>query len=80
MSHVTGSLLYVRGWLTFTSNRSMEVEVQVEYESRWHDPNAKGKQIAADAFFTFVSLDQDGKVQAVPPLKVRESVKVCYLL
>jgi len=68
----------VRGLLTFTSNRSMEIEVIVEYESILGKPSgeasAVSKEKSVDAFFTFVSIDSSGKAIAVPSLVVNGSV------
>jgi len=70
----SGSLVTVRGLLTFTSNRSMEIEVIVEYESIFSkqssEVEAAGRQKAVDAFFTFVSIDSNGKALVVPLLVV----------
>ena len=64
----------MRGLLTFTSNRSMEIEVIVEFESIFSkqscDDSAAGREKAVDAFFTFVSIDSNGKAVSVPPLVV----------
>jgi len=70
--HITGSLVTVCGLLTFSSARSMEIEVIVELENIFNNSASpsvtKGK--AVDAFFTFVSIDSQGKALAVPPLQV----------
>ena len=72
-----GSLVTVRGLLTFCSARSMEIEVIVELENIFRGKTvasdmmtsvAKGK--AVDAFFTFVSIDPQGRALPVPPLQV----------
>jgi len=70
----SGSLVTVRGLLTFTSNRSMEIEVIVECESIFSKQSgeaaAANGEKAVDAFFTFVSIDNNGKALAVPSLVV----------
>jgi hypothetical protein len=74
---ILGSLLTVRGLLTFSSARSMEIEVVVELENIFHHnantpmtTSTRGR--AVDAFFTFVSIDNQGKALPVPPLQVIE--------
>lgn len=52
--------------MTFTSNKSMEIEVLVDA-----DPvvdNSQKRYRAASAFFTYVSLNQEGKPMPVPQL------------
>lgn len=54
--------------MTFTSNKSMEIEVLVDA-----DPvvdNSQKRYRAASAFFTYVSLNQEGKPLPVPQLVV----------
>ena len=54
--------------MTFTSNKSMEIEVLVDA-----DPvvdNSQKRYRAASAFFTYVSLNQEGKPMPVPQLVV----------
>ena len=52
----------------------MEIEVIVEFESIFSkqscDDSAAGREKAVDAFFTFVSIDSNGKAVSVPPLVV----------
>lgn len=68
---ILGSLLTVFGQATFTSARSVEVEVIVECECfRRGNPMDTFRERAADAFFTYVCMGKDGKTQPVPPLKV----------
>jgi len=78
-----GSLVTVCGLLTFTSNRSMEIEVIVEYERLFskqpEEASAVGRQKAVDAFFTFVSIDSNGKAQPVPLLVVNSSLLLLLL-
>ncbi len=60
-----GELLYVKARPSFTSSKSMEVEVVVEVE------NMHGVRVpSAHAYFTFVSLDKAGKTLPIPPLDV----------
>jgi len=63
-----GSLVTVVGQATFTSSRSMEVEVIVEFERPFDADSERHR--AVDAFFTYVSLDPKGKALPVPPLKI----------
>ncbi|XP_061590996.1 cytosolic acyl coenzyme A thioester hydrolase isoform X2 [Cololabis saira] len=63
-----GCVVTVTGRLTFTSARSMEIEVMVDATSLVEEDN--GKYRAVSAFFTFISLDKDNKPLPVPPLKV----------
>uniref|UniRef100_A0A3P8T8I1 palmitoyl-CoA hydrolase n=1 Tax=Amphiprion percula TaxID=161767 RepID=A0A3P8T8I1_AMPPE len=63
-----GCVVTVTGRLTFTSNKSMEIEVLVDASSLMEEE--KGKYRAASAFFTFISLDKFHKALPVPPLKV----------
>ena len=54
--------------MTFTSNKSMEIEVLVDA-----DPvvdNSQKRYRAASAFFTYVSLSQEGRSLPVPQLVV----------
>ena len=59
-----GSLVIVRGRLTFTSRSSMEVQVRVETEEL-----RSGDRIEAlTAYFVMVALDTEGRPTAVPSL------------
>ncbi|XP_036034536.1 cytosolic acyl coenzyme A thioester hydrolase [Onychomys torridus] len=61
-----GCVITISGRMTFTSNKSMEIEVLVDA-----DPvvdNSQKRYRAASAFFTYVSLSQDGKPLPVPQL------------
>lgn len=64
-----GHLLTIHGKATFTSAKSMEVEVQV-----WVDDPfgmaGKRRCKSADAFFTYVSIDAIGKTRDVPNLVI----------
>ncbi|EHB16675.1 Cytosolic acyl coenzyme A thioester hydrolase [Heterocephalus glaber] len=66
-----GCVITISGRMTFTSNKSMEIEVLVDA-----DPvvdNLQKRYRAASAFFTYVSLSQEGKPLPVPQLVCRES-------
>nr|KAF6294202.1 acyl-CoA thioesterase 7 [Pipistrellus kuhlii] len=61
-----GCVITISGRMTFTSNKSMEIEVLVDA-----DPvvdNTQRHYRAASAFFTYVSLSQDGRSLPVPQL------------
>ncbi|KAL6456678.1 hypothetical protein MHYP_G00352220 [Metynnis hypsauchen] len=63
-----GCVITISGRMTFTSNKSMEIEVFVDA-----DPLAeaeKGKYRAVTAFFTYISLDKENRPLPVPPLKL----------
>nr|KAF6460570.1 hypothetical protein HJG59_011482 [Molossus molossus] len=64
-----GCIITISGRMTFTSNTSMEMEVLVDT-----DPvvdNSQERYQAASAFFTYVSLSQDGRLLPVPQLVPR---------
>ncbi|XP_059494040.1 cytosolic acyl coenzyme A thioester hydrolase isoform X5 [Stegostoma tigrinum] len=63
-----GSVMTVSGRMTFTSNKSMEIEVFVDVDHVTECP--KGKAPAVTAFFTYVSLDKEGKALPIPMLKI----------
>ncbi|TRY96894.1 hypothetical protein DNTS_015425 [Danionella cerebrum] len=63
-----GCVVTVSGRMTFTSNKSMEIEVFVDADPLVEAE--KGKYRAVSAFFTYISLDRDNKALAVPPLKL----------
>ncbi|XP_029911610.1 cytosolic acyl coenzyme A thioester hydrolase isoform X2 [Myripristis murdjan] len=63
-----GCVVTVTGRMTFTSNKSMEIEVFVD-ASPLLEPE-KAKYRAVSAFFTFISLDKYNRPQPVPPLKI----------
>lgn len=68
----TGCVITISGRMTFTSNKSMEIEVLVDA-----DPvvdNSQKRYRAASAFFTYVSLSQEGKPLPVPQLVVSARV------
>ncbi|XP_078698422.1 cytosolic acyl coenzyme A thioester hydrolase-like isoform X1 [Branchiostoma floridae x Branchiostoma belcheri] len=63
-----GSLMHLMGRISFTSSRTMEVEVAVDLEKM--TSGGMTKERAATSFFTFVSLGADGKPIPIPPLKI----------
>ncbi|KAA0713520.1 Cytosolic acyl coenzyme A thioester hydrolase [Triplophysa tibetana] len=63
-----GCVITVSGRMTFTSNKSMEIEVLVDADSLVEAE--KGKYRCVTAFFTYISLDKDNKPLAIPPLKL----------
>ncbi|XP_030041765.1 cytosolic acyl coenzyme A thioester hydrolase isoform X2 [Microcaecilia unicolor] len=64
-----GSVLTVSGRLTFTSNKSMEIEVFVDVDPFVDD--TQGRYRAASAFFTFVSLNKEAKPLPVPQVVLK---------
>ncbi len=59
-----GSLVIVRGRLTFTSRSSMEVQVRIEMESL-----LAGERVEAlTAYVVMIALDAEGRPTEVPPL------------
>nr|XP_032824108.1 cytosolic acyl coenzyme A thioester hydrolase isoform X4 [Petromyzon marinus] len=78
-----GSILTVTGRLTFTSAKSMEIEVGVEANALLGDGSeeeAEAERVCAvSAYFTYVSLAKDGKPLGVPQLKLQtEDEKRCF--
>ncbi|XP_046727473.1 cytosolic acyl coenzyme A thioester hydrolase isoform X3 [Silurus meridionalis] len=68
-----GCVITVSGRMTFTSNKSMEIEVFVDADQL---VNAEeGKYRAVTAFFTYISLDTKNKPLPVPPLKVESEAE-----
>ncbi|XP_051895334.1 cytosolic acyl coenzyme A thioester hydrolase isoform X2 [Pristis pectinata] len=63
-----GSVITVSGRMTFTSNKSMEIEVFVDADHVLKSLTETAH--AVTAFFTYVSLDKDGKALPIPTLKV----------
>ncbi|XP_061114047.1 cytosolic acyl coenzyme A thioester hydrolase isoform X1 [Conger conger] len=63
-----GCVVSVSGRMTFTSNKSMEIEVIVDADPLVEAD--KGKFRAVTAFFTYISLDKENKPLPVPPLKL----------
>ncbi|XP_077998367.1 putative cytosolic acyl coenzyme A thioester hydrolase-like [Glandiceps talaboti] len=66
-----GSVLFLTGRATFTSAKSMEIEVLVDVEYVFGGQPHKDR--AVDAFLTFVSLGPDQKALPIPPLKVHSA-------
>lgn len=62
---LVGELVTCRAQVIYAGRSSMEVFVTVESENTMTDK----KQIALTAFFTMVSLDEDGKPKQVPSLE-----------
>jgi len=62
---LVGQLVTCRAELVFVGRTSMEVAVKVEVEDLECD---KPPRTALTAFFTMVSLDENGKPHPVPPL------------
>lgn len=54
--------------MTFTSNKSMEIEVLVDADPVVNDTQKRYR--AASAFFTYVSLSSEGRPLPVPQLLV----------
>lgn len=68
----TGCVITVSGRMTFTSNKSMEIEVFVDADPFVDEPRERYR--AVSAFFTYVSLSKEGKALPVPQLLVRAFV------
>lgn len=63
-----GCVITVSGRMTFTSNKSMEIEVFVDADQLVDAVESKYR--AVTAFFTYISLDKQNKPLPVPPLKL----------
>ncbi|XP_039364938.1 cytosolic acyl coenzyme A thioester hydrolase isoform X5 [Mauremys reevesii] len=63
-----GCVITISGRMTFTSNKSMEIEVFVDADPFVDEP--KERYRAVSAFFTYVSLSKEGKPVPVPQLVV----------
>ncbi|XP_063799491.1 cytosolic acyl coenzyme A thioester hydrolase isoform X6 [Pseudophryne corroboree] len=63
-----GCIITISGHMTFTSNKSMEIEVFVDADTLIDDTQEKYR--AVSAFFTYVSLSKDGKTLPVPQLVI----------
>ncbi|XP_062821759.1 cytosolic acyl coenzyme A thioester hydrolase, partial [Anolis carolinensis] len=63
-----GSVVTVSGRMTFTSNKSMEIEVFVDVDPFVTDTQERYR--AVSAFFTYVSLSPEGRPLPVPQLVV----------
>jgi len=59
-----GDLVTLKASINFTSKRSLEVGVKVVAEN----PISAEKSHTSSAYLTFVSLDKNGKAQAVPQI------------
>lgn len=63
-----GNLVTCHAYLTFVGHSSMEVAVRVDVEDLNHEiPNT----CALNAYFTMVSLNDEGKAVQVPPLELK---------
>lgn len=60
----TGCVITVSGRMTFTSNKSMEIEVFVDADPFVDEPRERYR--AVSAFFTYVSLSKEGEAPARP--------------
>ena len=58
------------GQATYSSARSIEVEVIVEFEMANHQHDGNGRVRALDSYFTYVCLGKDGRTLPIPSLKV----------
>ncbi|XP_015266862.1 PREDICTED: cytosolic acyl coenzyme A thioester hydrolase isoform X1 [Gekko japonicus] len=63
-----GSVITISGRMTFTSNKSMEIEVFVDADPFVDESQERYR--AVSAFFTYVSLSKEGKPLPVPQLAV----------
>lgn len=61
-----GCVITISGRMTFTSNKSMEIEVLVDADPVVNDSQKRYR--AASAFFTYVSLSAEGRPLPVPQL------------
>ncbi|XP_049631298.1 cytosolic acyl coenzyme A thioester hydrolase isoform X3 [Suncus etruscus] len=61
-----GCVITISGRMTFTSNKSMEIEVLVDADPVVNDTQKRYR--AASAFFTYVSLSSEGRPLPVPQL------------
>eukprot|EP00051_Salpingoeca_urceolata_P025038 m.444769 g.444769 ORF g.444769 m.444769 type:complete len:502 (+) comp20300_c2_seq4:135-1640(+) len=69
-----GNVVSLHARPTFTSKKSMEIEVEVYAEDLRH-----GRRLTNKSNFVFVSLDETGKTQSIPPLKPKtEEEKVRF--
>ncbi|XP_075695567.1 cytosolic acyl coenzyme A thioester hydrolase isoform X1 [Rhinoderma darwinii] len=63
-----GCIITVSGRMTFTSNKSMEIEVFVDADTLVGDTQERYR--AVSAFFTYVSLSKDAKPLPVPQIVI----------
>merc|ERR1712004_158484 len=68
-----GYMVAAHGRPIFTSNKTMELEVQVEMENVW--AKSGEKVMIAQGYITYVSLDDEDKAQVIPPLKLQNDVE-----
>jgi acyl-CoA hydrolase len=59
-----GDVVVIKSFVSRAFNTSMEVYCEVSIQ----DYAAQEEKLSHNAFFTFVCLDADGKIQAVPPV------------
>ena len=64
---VCGEVVFVTARLTFTSSKSMEIEVIAEAEGLL----AGSRRVTTTAYFTYVAIGEDRKASPVPPLLLR---------
>lgn len=69
-----GNVVTCYGQLTFAGRTSMEISITVTVEDLSKDQPAK---TALTAFFTFVSLSEEGKPQPVPGLETANDEERC---
>lgn len=69
-----GQLAHLSARVTYTSNTSIEVQVDVEAE----DLNTGSRRRTSTAFLTFVAIDEAGRPAPVPPLLVGPEDEVEY--
>lgn len=62
-----GHVLHLSGRATFTSSKSMEIEVLVDAKDYIADKSVR----SCSAFFTYVSLDDKGHPQPIPALELK---------
>ncbi|OCT72793.1 hypothetical protein XELAEV_18035774mg [Xenopus laevis] len=63
-----GCIITISGRMTFTSNKSMEIEVFVDADTLVGDTQERYR--AVSAYFTYVSLSKEGKTLPVPQLVI----------
>ncbi|XP_017950942.1 cytosolic acyl coenzyme A thioester hydrolase isoform X2 [Xenopus tropicalis] len=63
-----GCIITISGRMTFTSNKSMEIEVFVDADTLVGDTQERYR--AVSAYFTYVSLSKEGKPLPVPQLVI----------
>ncbi|CAH2319703.1 cytosolic acyl coenzyme A thioester hydrolase isoform X2 [Pelobates cultripes] len=63
-----GCIITISGRMTFTSNKSMEIEVFVDADTLVGESQEKYR--AVSAFFTYVSLSKEAKPLPVPQILI----------